>query len=58
MTCPSSGCPANADGGTTPTVIASGQAGPFALALDSKSIYWVNARTPNGSDGTVMRLAK
>jgi hypothetical protein len=58
MTCPSSGCPVGTDGGSAPTVLASGQSGPFAIALDSTSVYWVNAGTPDGGDGTVMRLAK
>jgi hypothetical protein len=58
MTCPTSGCPTGEDGGSEPTVLASGQAGPYAIALDSTSAYWVNAASPDASDGTVMRVAK
>jgi sugar lactone lactonase YvrE len=40
------------------TTLASGQNEPAALALDDKYVYWVNAGTPNSSDGSVMRVAK
>jgi hypothetical protein len=42
------------DGSGTPIVtLASGQANPFALAMDANAVYWVNR-----SDGTVMKVAK
>lgn len=40
-------------GGGAPVSIASGQT-PFAIAVDSASVYWTNMTNP----GTVMRLAK
>jgi hypothetical protein len=37
--------------------LASGQAHPTRLVLDSQSVYWIN-QGPEGGDGTVMKVAK
>jgi hypothetical protein len=51
--CPLSGCPPSADGGTNPTVLASGQSLPSALAIDTNAVYWTDQNA-----GTVMKVAK
>jgi hypothetical protein len=45
-------------GGGTPAVLASGQAGPMAVATDATTIYWLNAGAVNAANGSVMRLAR
>jgi hypothetical protein len=47
-------------GGGIPTVLASGQSGATAIALDAGSVYWsTNGSAAGGfADGTVMRVAK
>jgi hypothetical protein len=40
-------------GGRVATTVASGQNGPWGIAVDEKNVYWSN----NG-DGTVMKVAK
>jgi hypothetical protein len=41
-----------AKAGGTPEDVASGQSGPFAIALNSQGVYWLNG------DGTVMTVKK
>jgi hypothetical protein len=42
-------------GGGTPTLLASGQNGPDAIAVDGTDLYWVNVGS-TGNDGSVMKL--
>jgi hypothetical protein len=38
--CPLSGCPIGTDGGSSPTIFASGLTYPTWIALDINTIYW------------------
>jgi hypothetical protein len=50
--CSLSGC-------TKPTILASGQATPVDIAVDSTSVYWANQGSGNGTrDGSVSKTAK
>jgi hypothetical protein len=58
--CPLAGCPQDADGGVSPTVLAQGRHSPTNIVIDGTSFYWTEsgmvgkcplARCPNG--GTV-----
>jgi hypothetical protein len=54
--CPSAvdGCPASADGGLSPTVIASGLSSPSNITMDDSDVYW----TVSGMGPPVMKWSK
>ncbi len=43
------------DGGT-PITLASGQSGPWSIAVDATSVYWTNSGGAGNGPGTVMKV--
>jgi hypothetical protein len=44
--------------GGQPETIATAQISPNTIAVDASNVYWINGGTGNGTDGSVMMLAK
>lgn len=42
MTCPAAGCPIGADGGISPTLLATGQQNPVGIAVLGGTAYWID----------------
>ncbi len=42
--------------GGSPTTLASGQAGPAAIAVDATSVYWTKFPENSPADGTVLKV--